>query len=315
MKTSKGEQSYEIGEESAIVIEATSGDVRVQGWDKSQVAVESEEEPAAVIQGERELTIRSMPNGAGDLTVCVPQGHDLVLRLVSGDAYLNDVVGDIAIQSTSGDIRACSIQGEVRVRTISGDIALHSSQLSGLVLETVSGDGTVETPIAEGGHYDLRSVSGDLQLLIPEDQPCTVYSTSLSGELCCGLPHEAKQRGWDKQEILINGGGPEIHIHTVSGDIGVRAAGHLPEPATEHEAGEPPGSALPKEPGESKRATQPLEGYEAASEAEPFQVKEGTPSTEAEEAQTAARRMEILKAIEEGRMSVSEGLARLRQLE
>jgi hypothetical protein len=318
MKESRCEQTYEVGEECVIVIETTSGDVRVQGWDKAQVAVEPTDEPAAITQSGQTLNIRSVPGGAEDLAVRVPQGCDLVLHLVSGDVRLDDVVGDISVQTMSGDIEARSIQGEARVRTVSGDIALLGSQLSGLSVETVSGDGTIETSIAEGGHYSLHSISGDLRLLIPEDQPCAVHGTSLSGEFSCRLPHEIKHQGWGKVEVLINGGGPEIHIRTTSGDVEVRAAGRLPEPAAEREAKEPSSPEHEaEEPSESGRATKPLEAQGPEPKTEPFHVEEAkAPTVEAEATQSAtARRMEVLKAIEEGRMSVSEGLAKLRQLE
>jgi hypothetical protein len=299
-------QTVDVGEESVIVIETTSGDVRVQGWDKAQVAIEPADEPAAVCRDGRTMSIRSVPGGSDDLSVHVPQGCDLVVHLVSGDMRLENVQGDTSLQTTSGDIEADGLQGEVKVRTVSGDVALRGSQLSSLAIETVSGDSTVETSIAEGGQYSLHSISGGLRLLIPEDQPCTLHIASLSGEFSCALRHEVRHQGWGKLEALVNGGGPEIHVRTTSGDVELRAAGHLPEP-----------QAQPKteEPAASGHDTKPLGAEEPMSE--PFHVEEhAAPAAEAEAAQSAtATRMEILKAIEEGRMSVSEGLAKLRQLE
>jgi len=315
MKEPRFEQTYEVGEEAVIVIETTSGDARVQGWEKAQVAIEQEDEAAAVTQSGQTLNIRSVPGGAEDLAVYAPRGCDLVLHLVSGDVRLDEVEGDVNIQTMSGDIDAHSLHGEAHVRTVSGDISLLGSQLSGLSIETVSGDATIESALAEDGHYNLHSISGDLQLLIPEDQPCTVRCASLSGEFSCGLPHEIKHKSWGKVEALVNGGGIEVDIRTTSGDVEVRAAGHLPPRASEERVAEPAAPTPATE--EPNRATRPLESQGPEPKPQPFHLEETpAPSAEAETSQSpAARRMEILKAIEEGRMSVSEGLAKLRQLE
>jgi hypothetical protein len=306
MNNSESEQRFEIGAEATIVVETTSGDVRVHGWAQPYVGLESREDRAHVEQSEAGLRIKSGTAGTNDLNLNVPKDCALELHVVSGDAHLQDVSGQISVQSMSGDVRGQNLRGELRAHTVSGDVKLRGSHLTRLAIDTVSGDSLIESPIDEGGSYEVRSVSGNLRLLVPEDQRCTVRVHTLSGEFSSRLRHEVRHQGWGKQEALINGGGTEVHFHTTSGSAAVAPAEVLPE-------GQPAPAAT--QPADTGRKTRPMEPEQAQPAAEqPFSLDSATTSQDAAST-TAAKRMAILKAIEEGKLSVSEGLARLRALE
>lgn len=291
------DQVFRIDEGSVVRLETTSGDLSVIGWDKDQVSVQAPEGKASVQQASTPLEIRSVPGGSSDLQVRVPHRCDLVLRAVSGDVELKDVEGQLSVQTTSGDISAHNLRGDVRVRTVSGDTDVRCSHLAGLSIDTVSGDGLIESPLDDEADYHMRSVSGDLALLVPEDQAFTVHSVSLSGEFTCNLPHEIEQQGWGKVDAQINGGGVEFHVRSASGDVRIAAAG-----------------ASAEESAQGEEAAEPFASQEP--EAEPFGLGETVASDEAEGALSArGQRKAILQAIEEGKMSVSEGLAKLRSLD
>jgi hypothetical protein len=298
MTKSESEQTFAVGNECVVVIEATSGDVHVSGWDRAEVRVNSGDEQASVRQEGATFQIRPIPIGSGDVSVQVPHQCDLTLRLVSGDCTLEGTIGQVFIQTMSGDVKARNLQGDVNVRTVSGDISLLGSHLAHVEIGTVSGDSTIESPLDAGGAYHVHSVSGDVRLLIPENQPCTVKHHSLSGEFKCKLPFESRRQGWGKLEAVINGGGVAYTVDTTSGDVTVAAAGALPE------------EAQPR----AEHATKPL-GEPPSEDAEPFAVTEPVAAQGEDAPSTTQRRMEVLKAIEEGKLSVTEGLAKLRELE
>ena len=300
MTPSVSEQSFPVSDECVILIETISGDLDISGWDNAQVRVQASNGKATVHQEGSKLDIKPASTGSSDLELRVPCRCDLTLRAISGDIELRDVGGQIDLQTKSGDIAGENVRGELRVHTVSGDIELSGSCLSSLTVGTVSGDSLIESPLDVEGEYHVRSVSGNVHLRIPEDQSCTVRGKSLSGGFKCDLPHELDHQGRGKRgkwEARINGGGPELRVDTISGDVRVSVAATEPEET---------------QPFADERATKPLVYKE--SKDEPFGLDEETAASQEskESPSSAAQRMEILKAIEEGEMSVDEGLAKLR---
>ena len=54
----KREQTFEVDEECAIVVETSSGDVKVRGWDRQQVTVRSRGGQATVVRDGPRLRVR-----------------------------------------------------------------------------------------------------------------------------------------------------------------------------------------------------------------------------------------------------------------
>ena len=312
MSKSEFRQSFAVGDECALAIETTSGDVRVQGDEGSQVTVDSPDGPVIVRQEGNSLSISSPTAGTGDISVQVPRHCDLVLHLVSGDVELDNLAGQITVQTMSGDIKAERLTGDLRVHTVSGDISVRRAHLVALDVDSVSGDSLIESQLDQEGSYRLRDISGDLRLLLPASQRCTVYQNALSGEFHCGLPHEEKRQGWGKLEAAVNGGGVAFHVQSTSGDVSIEAAKELPEAVARQEPEQPVATA-PEAPGRETRPLTPNESAAGTARA-PFGLDQQVQQSEETKPSASAQRMEILKAIEQGRITVSEGLARLREL-
>jgi hypothetical protein len=163
-----------------------------------------------------------------------------------------------------------------------------------LAIETVSGDISLESKLAEDGEYSLRTISGDIQVMLDSGQRCTLRYQSLSGDFTSSLPHELRRQGWGKVEAAINGGGVVITCNSTSGDLDVRPA----RSATQEPESVPPTARV--------NETRPISN--------PFALNEGK-ATQAAPAARPRTRMEVLKAIEEGTLSVTEGLAKLQALD
>ncbi|MBC7238209.1 MAG: hypothetical protein H5T69_20390, partial [Chloroflexi bacterium] len=146
---------------------------------------------------------------------------------------------------------------------------------------------------------------GDVHLWLPLAQQCTVDWRSISGSLHCDLPHELESHGRGRAEARVNGGGVKVRIHTTSGNARFTPWGE-----------EAPGAEPAEEQPFRSRDTRPL--AEEMAEAEPFSLDEEPVAQASDEAQgevsPATRRMQILKDIEAGKLTVSEGLAQLREI-
>lgn len=320
MTSSEYGRTFTVGDECVVVIETTSGDIQVHGWDREEVAVPDPEDDVRIFRDGNGLTVRASAGGSADLLVRVPHHCDLTVRTASGDLDVRDIAGRVSVQTMSGDLQARGLRGMVRVSSVSGDVILSHSRLLGLSADTVSGDLVIEASLDAEGDYHVRSVSGDLVLAIPEAQGLNILSSTLSGGFHSDLPHEVDRRGWGKLEARVNGGGPLLRVHTASGDIRVRPV--------RHEGAAPQQEAPPEESpfAAYARSTRPL-GHDLVEEAvaeehseeqppetEPFTL-DPEESDADENLSPAARRMAILRAIEEGRLTVAEGLARLRALD
>jgi len=271
-----------------------------------------------VLRGKSRITetqegvkVRTSPGGSSDIEISVPSGCHVAARSQSGDINVSDIHGGLMLQSMSGDVTASGGSVELNLRSVSGDVRLTADELTNLSADSVSGDVDIEGALALTGDYEVRSVSGDVTLRLPEDQTLTIDSITMSGDFKCKLPHETETKGWGKVHAYVNGGdGPVVRVRTTSGDVRIKASkalGLTPAPSPEP----------------TQSDTRPLsdagEPFAVSHQEEPFSVG-GEPTdaaaAEAEEFESAgSRRMKILKSIEAGEISVTEGLAKLRSLE
>ncbi len=265
-------------------------------------------------------------HGGQDYNIKVPHNCDLTLRTSSGDISVSDVSGTHYLQSTSGNIRlrrssgnallssssgdvwVSDLSGNLALRTVSGDITTRNLDLKELSVGTTSGDLSLDLVRLPGNPLELRTVSGDFTLYIPADARVSLEFSTISGDIDCGFPRSQVNytaRGRRGVNLSINGGGPTIRVHTVSGDISV-----LPRRRTHEEA--PPTS--------SYAGTADLRQAASAPEPEP----ERTAPQEADIAGTAPQQgytsrqqkeLEILQAVQRGELSAQEAMRRLSELD
>ena len=118
------------------------------------------------------------------------------LKTISGDIEIGHSPTDISATSTSGDIRLNHFSGQCIVKSVSGDCLLHATG---------------------AGEINVRTVSGDVSVLLGPDIDIDVALQSVSGRLSSEIDLEA-------QGSLMSGPSLTIHSRTVSGDVRIRRA-------------------------------------------------------------------------------------------
>jgi hypothetical protein len=309
VKTTEEKQIYDLPAEGSVAIEVLSGDLEVIGWDQEHVVANTDDDESASVHllGS---TMRISPDnmgGSGDLTVHLPRWAAVSIRACNGDVSVTGIDGDVQAEIMNGDLDARQLRGRFAVRAFSGDVKVAESRLAGISVESYSGDCNLETSLADGGSYHVHSLSGDVDLQLPEDQKATLSARLLSGDAGCHLPHELRNERHHSADLVLNGGGVPFQLRLDSGDLTVRAAGHLPEA---------PAQAAPSQ---QAAAAEPEQGEVQAKEAgveEPFSLRE-EPATSGQgpSSSHSAQVMAILKAIEAGEMGVNEGLERINALQ
>ncbi len=341
-------QRFEVGPQSELNVSNVSGSVAVTAEDGSEIVVRSNKRGSGKAHDSTQVEVHKEGNrvsvqtrsaAAGlinfgrsssvDYVITVPRDcrlrlhavsadvqvsgsrSDVGIQTVSGDVNIRNVAGDITVTTISGDVTGESLTGTLVGRTTSGDCAIMSSRFRRFSLTTVSGDFRIQTPLTADEHYYAKSVSGDLDLLVPADTGATVQLKSLSGSVQCELPAEIIKSGRRHWSGRINGGGSNVEMNSVSGDLRIRKSQATDR---EHVGAESAGSGTdwrpvpPVAPVRPVRPVPPMSSGATQAEGRPD-------ASTAEEGRVTPDTAAILQQLERGELSVDEAMAQLESLD
>ena len=162
-----------VAKDVTVEIEHSSGDIKIRGWDKTEVTVvgELDERAKKFIFEERKgrvLIKVKMPKvrnwneskGGDDLDIRVPFGSEVRYTGINADAEIFDLRNGLQATTVNGSIEAQDIAGRVALQSVNGDI--DSRNLSGdLRLETVNG--RIRDRNSSGTELNLDSINGDIE--------------------------------------------------------------------------------------------------------------------------------------------------------
>ena len=177
--------------------------------------------------------------GSGDQTVeGMKAGADV--ETGSGDIRLRDSAGTLRIHTGSGNVEARGAAGPVEAHVGSGDISIEESSHGDVHIDTGSGniavrgvDGGLRATAGSGdvrvdgkptSSWTIKTGSGNADLRVPEELGFDVDLSTSSGSIEMGQPVTTTIQGRveDSRKTIrgkVHGGGPEISVHTGSGDI------------------------------------------------------------------------------------------------
>jgi DUF4097 and DUF4098 domain-containing protein YvlB len=183
-----------------VSIGNVAGEVRVVGWDRDEVRVEADLAPGVERldfdrNGPRTVIKVVLPkgrssHGSTDLIVHVPRASSLSINSVSADQTVNDVRGSQRLQAVSGTINTHVWNEEFEIKTVSGDVVVngHGGKAPARVT-TVSGDVRLQEI---GPELDLNTVSGDMQVRVPQLSRARIKTTNGDLELRTALTKDAR---------------------------------------------------------------------------------------------------------------------------
>ena len=178
-------------------------------------------------------------SGSGDQRV-VGLHSNLKLESGSGDMRLEDISGEIQVHTGSGNVEAREIsgpfnaeagsgdiradekgKGDVRVHTGSGNVELRG--VNGM-LEAHSGSGDVTVQGVNSGRWEIRTSSGNVELELPSGAGFELDASAGSGSVTVDRPvtmviQGDLRRAQHQIRGKVAGGGPELLVHTGSGDV------------------------------------------------------------------------------------------------
>jgi DUF4097 and DUF4098 domain-containing protein YvlB len=314
---------HKIGPRGRFTLRQASGEISIKGVEGDTVRVRSTDDTALGENFEVEtgdgfvelrqhdkagLGIRFFSRGASgspEIAAEVPHGATVFVESASAELQASDLDGTKEFRTASGDVRLTRLAGAVRLETVSGDVDLEGQAPLDLILKSVSGDSRVRVPrlrkldlsttsgdvlldaeLHGDGPFEMRSISGDVTIV--GRAGFRVEAETITGDMSSDLP--SKRESSPGRKVLIVGRpGPTLSFRSVSGDLEIvqprdAAPPTVPTPPL---APEPP-------------APPPTLGSKAAAN---------------DTTDTDAARLEILRELERGDITVAQATDRLGRLD
>jgi DUF4097 and DUF4098 domain-containing protein YvlB len=163
------------------------------------------------------------------------------LHTLSGSIDAQNIGDDLRASSASGSVTAANIKGDVRTSALSGVTQI--SQPDGRV-DADTASGTVEVQGATrdvkahaasgrvdvqgnpnaSSYWDLKTVSGVVQLGVPSNANFHLSAEAVSGQIKTEVPIVIEEQGKHSLRARMGNGGGRVEVHTISGEIRVRAS-------------------------------------------------------------------------------------------
>lgn len=179
-----------------LVINAESADVVVRAWDGNQIRITpryrggspSDYRVNVQTQGDtvrvsQDVQACFMCQRDLNYLVELPAATALDINTTSGDIELRGGMGsDTKLQTTSGDIEIEGADGMVRANSVSGSISIGEGRNAQLELSSTSGSIEYEGSLAPGSST-IRTVSGNVELQLPENSAIQLDASTISGSV------------------------------------------------------------------------------------------------------------------------------------
>jgi putative adhesin len=315
---------HRIGPRGRFVLRFASGEVAVRGVEGDTARVRSLDDRSlsdlfAIVTGDDHLELRQVEKlglgvfGRGhsaELDVAVPHGADVTIETASADIDARDLSGAKKFRSASGEVSLNRLAGPVDVETVSGEIDIDGQAPLDLIAKSVSGDVEVRVPalrrldlgttsgdvkvdaeLTGQGPFAMRTISGDA--IVVGRSGFRVEAESVTGDLSSDVP--GKRESMPGRKVLIVGRpGPTLAFRSVSGDF------HVSQPR----------DAAPKH---VEGATMTTADQSLPTPPEPPAPM--APPSPANAIDSDAARMDILRELERGDISVAEATEKLGRLD
>ncbi|MCL1074462.1 DUF4097 family beta strand repeat-containing protein [Shewanella dokdonensis] len=164
------DKSAQLAPGSKLDIRIQRGEVKVQGWDKAEVAIKgtldelsqglvfAQDGGSFVIEDKLPRSYSSHDEKGSELQIYLPTKVIVKMKGISANYALNGINGEVTTGIISGDVDSDALRGELTIKTVSGNINARNNS-GNIRLETVSGDIHDE---GSSGTVSYQLVSGDL---------------------------------------------------------------------------------------------------------------------------------------------------------
>jgi Putative adhesin len=233
------------GKQYSLKVHLVTGSIKVTGYNGNEVVInvtprvddEEESKPAESgmkrisAHGGFEVTAKEAdntvtvntgnPGKAIDLDLKIPQDVKLKIGTVNdGEVIVENVRGELEVNNVNDKITLTNISGSVVANTVNGDVNVTFITVdpkAPMAFSTLNGDVNVTLPADTKANLKVKSDNGDVYSDFDIDIDKTQNKTEKISEP--GM-YKIKKDDWVSGKI--NGGGPEIMMKNMQGDIYVK---------------------------------------------------------------------------------------------
>lgn len=133
-----------------------------------------------------------------------------------------EIVGPVAstsVRTASGAITLRGITGDLVASSVSGAIRIGGARVTEARLETVSGEISWKGSIAGAGGLDVQTMTGDIELRLPEDLGADLELTAPTGSVTSEWPLSRPAARGAPIRSVIGDGGASVIARTFKGRI------------------------------------------------------------------------------------------------
>jgi hypothetical protein len=236
------------GKEYSLKVHLVTGAIKVTGYDGKDIVINASPRTGSDEEGSKtsengmkristpggfEITAKEAdntvtvntgnPNRAVDLDLKIPQDVKLKLGTVNdGEIVVENVSGELEVNNVNDKITLTNISGSVVANTVNGDVNVTFKSVdpkAPMAFSTLNGDVNVTLPADTKANLKLKSDNGDVFSDFDVDidkTPAKVDKITEPGM------YKIKKDDWVYGKI--NGGGPEMMMKNMQGDIYVKKA-------------------------------------------------------------------------------------------
>ena len=185
------------GVRGPVKVQSASGSVRVEK-----------------IERDAQLTTASGSVSATDI------GSEVRVTSASGSVNVSNAKGDVIVNAFAGVIRIAKPWGRIEADTTSGEVEIQGAA-NDVKAHAASGRVSVQGNPGADSYWELKTVSGTVQLGVPASANLHLSAEAVSGEIRTDIPIVVEEQGKHSLRAHIGNGGGRVDVHTVSGEIRV----------------------------------------------------------------------------------------------
>lgn len=166
--------------------------------------------------------------------------RDVQVNAASGSIEISGIGGYVRVSSASGDVTITDTKGDIKATAASGSIRIQkpgdrveASSASGAV-EVVGAKNDVKVHLISGSInvsgnptgnclWDLKTVSGSVEINVPNNASFLLSAESTSGGIRTSMPVIIEEQSKHSLRAHIGDSSGRVEVHTVSGGIDLRS--------------------------------------------------------------------------------------------
>ena len=221
-------RTYKVNADATLELKAANGKIRISAIDGDEIQVAatrvakgSTDEAAKAALDDVKITesatadwVSLSSGGEGlqlnlrghrvDYDVKVPRTLQVAIKSVNGEIEIEGVGGFVTIESTNGRVTATGLADGADINLVNGEVKADFASVGGRGLR-------------------CKTTNGEIIVTVPTNAKATLAARVANGAIQTeNLTVQATEESRRRLDATIGGGGPELRVETINGEITIR---------------------------------------------------------------------------------------------